>query len=251
MRILIADDDASMREGLIDILEAYGYQVDGAVNGADAVEKCKNNTYDLIFMDMKMPVMNGVQSYKEIKKILPEAVVVMITAYFLEDLIADALKGGVYGVLYKPLDIDRIVELIENTDKGALVMVVDDDPNTLRTFKDVLERKGHLCYTAKDGEEAIQRAEEKKYNIIFIDLKLPTINGLETYLRIREVNSNVVAVMITGYRKEMTGHIEEALKSTAYTCLYKPFNMDDVIRLVEEVLKKKGGINNEKNPFSR
>ncbi len=82
-------------------------------------------------------------------------------------------------------------------------------------------------------------AKEAVYDVIFIDMKLPTINGLETYLRIKEINPKVVAIMITAYRQEVTDLVEEALKNDAYTCLYKPFDMSKLLKLVDEIWEKK------------
>ncbi|MGA9349290.1 MAG: response regulator, partial [Anaerolineae bacterium] len=87
--------------------------------------------------------------------------------------------------------------------------------------------------------EAITMARERAYDIIFVDMKLPTITGLETYLAIRKINPEVVAIVMTAYRQEMSGLVEEALKSDVYTCLYKPFEMAELLRLVDEIRERK------------
>ena len=74
---------------------------------------------------------------------------------------------------------------------------------------------------------------------MFIDMKLPTINGLETYLAIKEINPEAAAIMMTVYRQEMAGLVEEALKNDAYTCLYKPLEMEDVLKLVHEIWERR------------
>jgi DNA-binding NtrC family response regulator len=66
-------------------------------------------------------------------------------------------------------------------------------------------------------------------------MKLPTINGLETYLAIREINPQAVAIMMTAYRQEMVDLVEAALQNHAYTCLYKPLAMEELLRLVDEI----------------
>ena len=78
----------------------------------------------------------------------------------------------------------------------------------------------------------IDIAKEEAYDIIFIDMRLPTINGLETYLAIEEVNPEAVAIMMTGYRRETADLVEEALRNSAYSCLHKPFNMVELLNLV-------------------
>jgi len=237
--ILIVDDDVGICETLSDIMEVKGYHTAMALDGYEAIQKVKDVAFDVILMDIKMPGINGVETFKEIKRVRPEIAVVMMTAYAVEDLIGEALREGAYGVLYKPFDMERMIGLLEGIKGGGFVLVVDDDPNTCTTFKYVLEAKGYQVGTALSGEKAIEMARESEYDMIFIDMKLPTMNGLQTYLAIREVNPQVVAVMMTAYRREMGDLVEEALNKDAYTCLYKPFDVDQMIKLVGEICRRK------------
>ncbi|MFQ5997221.1 MAG: response regulator [Dehalococcoidales bacterium] len=240
--ILIVDDDESLSKTLSLVLERKGYNVATANDGPEALEAVKNQPFDMVFMDIKMPIMNGVQTYKRMKKIRPEAVVVMMTAYAVEKLVQQALQEGAYGIIYKPLDIEKVLVLIERAredNQGALVLVVDDDPRIGTIFKNLLSNKGYKVCTANTGEEAIARAQQKDFDVIFIDMKLPTINGLETYLAIKEVNPEAVAIMVTGYRQKMADLVEEALNNNAYTCLYKPLEGEVILRLIEEIQEKK------------
>jgi two-component system response regulator HydG len=237
--ILIVDDDMGICETLSDIMEVKGYDTAIASDGYTAIQKVKEVAFDVILMDIKMPGINGVETFKEIKRVRPETAVVMMTAYAVEDLIGEALREGAYGVLYKPFEMERMIGLLEGIKGGGFVLVVDDDPNTCTTFKYVLEAKGYQVGTALSGEEAIEMARESEYDMIFIDMKLPTINGLQTYLAIREANPQVVAVMMTAYRREMGDLVEEALNKDAYTCLYKPFDVDQMIKLVGEICRRK------------
>src|SRR4030067_1956277 len=100
--ILIVDDDIGMTETLFDIFTDLGYYVEIANDGFKALEKVKARTFDVILMDIKMPGINGVETYKEIKHIRPEAVVMMMTAYSVEDLLAEALREWASGGSHKP-----------------------------------------------------------------------------------------------------------------------------------------------------
>ena len=191
-----------------------------------------------------MPLMNGVETYAKVKEIRAEAVVIMMTAYAVEDLVQEALREGAYGIIYKPLDIDRVIALIEEARhdrRGALVMVVDDDPTTCDTLRNILTRKGYGVRLASTGEAAIAAAREAIYDIIFIDVKLPTINGLETYTAVHEIRPEAVVIMITGYRQEVADLVEEALNKSAYTCLYKPLDMEELLTLVDGIWERKRG----------
>jgi len=240
--ILIVDDNISLCKTMSFVLGRKGYAAATAKDGPQAIERVKETPFDMIFMDIKMPLMDGVETYKRIKQITPEAVVVMMTAYAVEDLIEEALQEGAYGIVYKPLDIERVVTVIEEAreaKEGALVLVVDDDPGTCITLRNVLVKRSYQVDIVYTGEEAIAMAQEAAHDIIFIDMKLPTINGLETYMAIRAIDPQAVAIMMTAYRQEMADLVEEALQNHAYTCLYKPLEMEELLRLVEEIVKRK------------
>jgi len=240
--ILIVDDNISLAKTMSLILERKGYEATTARDGPSAIKRVEERPFDLIFMDIKMPLMDGVQIYRKIKKMRPETIVIMMTAYAVENLVAQALKEGAYGIIYKPLDIEKMISLIEKSRKkkqGALILIVDDDPGTCTTLKNILLKKGYRISIAHDGEKALTMTQEKTYDIIFIDLKLPTINGLEVYLKIKEIDPKLVAIIMTGYRKEMTDLVEEALNNDAYTCIFKPLDIEKLLMLVEKILERK------------
>ena len=241
-RILIVDDNIGLSRTTALILEHKGYAVVTAGNGLEAIAMVEESPFDMIFMDIKMPLMDGVEAHRRIKQIRPKAVVMMMTAYSVEDLIQQALEDGAYGVLTKPLDIEKmiaVIDLAQETRQGALIMVVDDDQATCTTLMTILTRKSYRVGIALNGEEAITKAGVTDHDIIFIDMKLPTINGLETYLAIRKINPQVVAIMMTGYRQEMADLVDEALRNQAYACLYKPIKIEEMLQLIEEICKRK------------
>jgi len=237
--ILIVDDDAGMAETLADILNDMSYDITVAGDGSRAIEILKKRAYDVALIDIKMPGINGVETFKEVKRICPSLRVIMMTAYSVEDLVKEALEEGAYGILYKPLDINKVVELIENAEKGTFILVVDDDPATCETLKDVLMEKSYNVNVAYNGEDAIRLVKEDKLDIVFIDVKLPVLNGLETYLAIKEVNPKITAIMMTGYRQKVAELVDEALRKSAYTCIYKPLDMNKVLTLMDEICRQR------------
>jgi len=237
--VLIVDDDTNFNKTLSSILKKMGYATTTAEDGMRAIELVKERPFDVILMDIKMPVMNGVEAYKIIKQIRPAAVVIFMTAFSVEDLVKEAIREGAYAVIKKPFDIDAVVNMIEMSRNGALLAAVDDDPNIGKTMKNVLEGKGYSITTCLTGEEAIALAKDRPRDIFFIDMKLPVLNGLETYLEIKKVNPKAVVVVMTAYRQEMDELVKQAMGKGAYSCLYKPFNMDDAIKIIEKIFKKK------------
>ncbi len=111
--ILVVDDSVGLRKTFSFILKRKGYAVTMAADGQEAVNEVMQCAFDIIFMDIKMPGMNGIEAYKNIKKIRSDAAVVMMTAFPLEKLVQEALRIGALAVLLKPLNIDEVVGLIE------------------------------------------------------------------------------------------------------------------------------------------
>jgi two-component system response regulator HydG len=239
--ILVVDDDTDLADGMADVLDAKGYHVSVANNGFAALELVKKTSFDIVLMDIRMPGMNGVETYRRIKEVRPKIKAIVMTAYSVEDVVEEAIQERVYKVLNKPVDLDGLMALIEDIAGNLSVMVVDDDPAICEAIKDVLEERGYKVYTAGDYDEATLLACEEPIAIFLIDIKLPTRNGLETYLALREIDPTATAIMITGYRRETIDLAEKATASGAYACLYKPLDMADVEKCIDEALCAKHG----------
>ena len=173
--ILIVDDEVGMRETLSDILEDMGYHVAIAADGYEAIEKVKDNYFDVILMDVKMPGMDGVDTFREIKRISPETAVVMMTAYAADDRLRDAMSEGAYGVLYKPLDMQKMVRLVEGVRVGGHILVVDKDPKVHDVFKGILEPRGYRVSNARTSKEAVRVARENKHDCLYKPLAVEEV----------------------------------------------------------------------------
>ena len=122
MRILIIDDERSIRNSLKEVLEMEDYQVDTAENGQEGVEKATKEKYDAIFCDIKMPVMDGPEVLQRLAAEGVETPVVMISGHADIDTAVDCIKRGAFDFIGKPLDINRILITLKNaTDKATLV----------------------------------------------------------------------------------------------------------------------------------
>jgi len=107
-RILVVDDEAAVRESLNDWLMEDDYEVGLAASGEDAVSMAEENSWDVILLDLKMPGMDGLETLKRLKKIMPEAEVLLMTAFATIDTAVQAMKEGAFDYLVKPFDPDEI-----------------------------------------------------------------------------------------------------------------------------------------------
>ncbi|MGG3495387.1 response regulator [Peribacillus simplex] len=112
-RILIVDDAAFMRMMIKDILSKNGFEIVGeASDGAQAVDKYKETLPDLVTMDITMPEMDGITALKEIKKVNPQAKVIMCSAMGQQAMVIDAIQAGAKDFIVKPFQADRVLEAI-------------------------------------------------------------------------------------------------------------------------------------------
>lgn len=115
-RILIVDDAAFMRMMIRDIVSKNGFEVCGEANdGIQAVEKYKEVRPDLVTMDITMPEMDGIAALKEIKKLDPNAKVIMCSAMGQQAMVIDAIQAGAKDFIVKPFQHDRVIEAIKKT----------------------------------------------------------------------------------------------------------------------------------------
>lgn len=121
-KILIVDDEKSIRKTLRDILEFENYDVDEANDGLECVVKIKQNTYDVIILDIKMPKMDGMDALERIQDLAAETPVVMISGHATIDTAVDAVKKGAFDFISKPPDLNRLLITIRNAiDKSSLI----------------------------------------------------------------------------------------------------------------------------------
>lgn len=121
-QILIIDDEAAIRSTLKEILEYEDYQVDEAEDGAIGLKKAMDQAYDIIFCDIKMPKMDGLEVLEKLKLAEVHSPIVMISGHGTVETAVEALKKGAYDFIEKPLDLNRILVTLRNaTDQNALV----------------------------------------------------------------------------------------------------------------------------------
>ena len=121
-RILVIDDERSIRNTLKDILEFEKYEVQTAENGLEGLSFIKSNTFDIVFCDIKMPQMDGLEVLEKIKNIKPDLPVIMISGHGSIDTAVEAIKKGAFDFIEKPLDLNRILITIKNaTEKTELI----------------------------------------------------------------------------------------------------------------------------------
>jgi DNA-binding NtrC family response regulator len=155
-KILIIDDERAIRRALREILEFEKFEVDEAENGKEGVDKAKAELYDIIFCDIKMPEMDGMEVLDELLKSKVETPVIMISGHGNIDTAVQAIKKGAYDFIEKPLDLNRILVTIRNAQDKA---VLQEEKKVLK--KTVSKFKGTSIIGETEGITNIKEMIEK------------------------------------------------------------------------------------------
>lgn len=253
-KILLVDDNEAYTDSIMDILEDEGYSVQTANSGEQACAITGNNQFDLILMDIKMPGMNGVETFLKMKEQNPHVNVILFTAYALSELIQIAYANGILAVLKKPLNIDQLGDLIaqrqEKGDGGYILMAADDRALNKNLQKTLVESGYRVAMTC-DANDTFCELERQNFDILLLDLNMPNLNSLETYRRIKKLRPDMITILMTGYAEQMNDMIDYTIDDGAYTVLPKPINVEQLLNLLQQITAEKSKGNRKKSGTER
>ena len=233
--ILVVDDDLDTCQNLQDILSDMGYEVDTAQDGPSALEMVRQKPYDVALLDLKMPGMDGLTVYREIRKLSSGTVAMIVTAYATPETTNEALNAGAWRVMSKPVNFSQLLPLLEEASQQPLVMVVDDDKDLCKTLWDLLRDQGYRVCLAGDESEAAGYLKGQNVQVVLIDMKLPGGDGRGVLRKVKELAPAARSLLITGYRDELTQLVEDALRDGADGVCYKPFDVPQLLELLEHL----------------
>lgn len=233
LNILVVDDDHRMTRTLADILSLSGHEVTEASSGPEALDKIQGINFDCVLTDVKMPDMDGVELHRQLREVQPGLPVVLMTAYTADELIRQGLDNGVVGVLDKPLDINQLLNFFTSLAKNHMVVIVDDDPIFCQTLDDILKIRGFKVTQITDPHTDVEQIATDA-QVVLLDLKLNGVNGVDVFKEIRKKYPSLPVILVTGHREEMPALIQGALEINAFTCLYKPLEIPQLLQMLTE-----------------
>jgi len=238
LKILVVDDEANMRLTLADILQDEGYLVSTAPDGLNAVQLCQEQPFDVILMDVRMPGLDGVEAFRRIRRHQEAARVILMSAYGVDELKQVALEEGVIAFLDKPLDIERALRLIEESQDTA-ILVVEEDPNLSTSVTHALKSQKFKVTAIRTPQAAVEVVGQIRFDIILIDLQISSMNGLDLYLAIKKLTPTSVAIMIADMQGREGQLAQEAVRQTAYTVIDKPVDLDHLLGLLQKIQRQR------------
>jgi DNA-binding NtrC family response regulator len=231
--ILIVDDEVDACENLRDILVDLGYRVGIARNGLEAIQELGRSDYDIALLDLKMPGMNGVSVYREIKRIRPETAAIVVSAFSGSELAETALEEGAAGVISKPVDVPALLTAIATSLAQPLVLVVDDDTDFCQNLWQILNGKGYRVALAHSADEAHHQLAAKSFDVVLVDLRLRGAETGEDVLQIvAETNPQARRVLVTGFREGSLEAIRNLVDRGIDAVCYKPIDVDNLMDML-------------------
>ncbi len=260
--VLIVDDDPALLAALPEALRLRmdGVTVDTADSGAAALDRIAAREYEAIVIDVKMPGMDGLALLAEIRARRPDTPVLMITGHGEHALAIQALRGGAYDFIQKPIDRDHFVaalsramrahalnrrvkdrrvalerctgeleQIVEKFGRGSeqpRVLIVDDDPALLQALPQALQLRmaEATVETADSAAVALDRIAARDYDAIVTDIKMPGMDGLALLAEIRRRQPDTPILIITGHGEYDLS--VRALRAGAYDFIQKPIDRD-------------------------
>ena len=124
------------------------------------------------------------------------------------------------------------------------ILIVDDDPGIRRSLRDVLEHKEYVVATASRGSEALAKCEQRAFDILLLDLKLPDISGLDLIARIEKILPRIDVLVVTGYAT--LDNAAPAVRPSTVAYMVKPVDLDRLLEIIGQVAKRKQLENRER-----
>lgn len=231
-RLLVVDDEPGMRRTLARIMKAKGFEVHVAEDGLSAIELARKFQPDVMLLDIRMPGIDGVETWRQMKLICPNAFAIFMTAFASSQRTEDAKTEGALEVFAKPVDIDAICRLIRKAIRP--VLIVDDDQGFRESMDLALTKLSFDVTTAETADEAINHFTEHPRGIVLLDMKLNGKSGLDVLKQIRDSKYDVLIMLMTGFA-EFEDDMQTGMDPGAACSFTKPFEIDD---LVQEIRRR-------------
>ena len=266
MNVLIVDDEEIAAEHARLVLDDVGVKSDVCLSGEEAlhmleIAHTKHEPYNLVLLDWKMPVMDGVETAKKIRqKYDKETTCIILTTFSWDEIIDEALRAGVDSFLSKPLFASIVIDEFERIArknnmnlyrerrkadlKGKRVLIAEDMLINAEIMKGILEIKGMLVEHAENGRIALDKfikSEPGYYNAILMDVRMPEMDGLEATTAIRALNRPdakkipIIAMTANAFDED----VQRSLQAGMNAHLSKPVEPEQVYRTLEELIWEK------------
>lgn len=233
-KILVCDDQEIVREVVAGFLQRKGYEVLKAKDGKECLAFIKDGTFDAVFLDIKLPNMDGIAVMREIGKLNVKTQVILMSGF--DPSLDQSSDSDSYGAkfLAKPFALDSVIQILSAGGHKAhnRILVVDDQDMLRDMLKDYLSAKGYEILEAKNGKECVESLNHYNVDAIFMDVRMPEMDGLAALEKLREKGIKTPVILMSGYGE--VSSVEDALKRGAQNFLPKPFKLEKALEMLNQ-----------------
>ncbi len=235
MRILIADDSSVVRMALRKSLMTSRPEatIDECADGVALRQRLLDTQYDIVFTDVHMPRLSGPDAIAAAKNLMPDTKIfsVFLSSDMSRDVLWVAERVGAFEFLQKPFrdnELREVMDAIDRVRKPAHILLVDDSRTVRKVIERVFQRSIFSIVTeeAADGMTALHMARQNVYDVVFLDVHMPDLDGFQTLALLRQFNRKAQVVLISGEERESVMLKAGDLDIASY--LPKPFLPRDV-----------------------
>jgi two-component system, NtrC family, response regulator HydG len=231
LRILVVDDDVDNAQSLGELFELEGHIPRVVHSGEDAIKAYMEDSFDLAFMDVMMPGLNGVESFLQIRRMRPEAKVFMMTGYSVEELLQQAIAQGAMGVLSKPMDVRSLLNMVGEVGQDGLVVAPGFGANYAQRLQSLINDSGIKCTLVSDANEPFLAPSHD--NLTILNFHQPLIDTVGYYKALRKAGHMPATIIVTPPSEELTEG-RAALRDLSVTgILNKPFDPMELLARLE------------------
>jgi len=203
-QVLVAEDNPENQVLIERILLQVGLNVILVDNGEQAVTMCKNDVFDLVFLDIQMPIMGGKEAAELISKLLPTTPLIAFTANIMKHQKDEYMAMGFSSVVAKPIEQDQLYSVLQRFLKQKMrtgkVLIVEDNlvnQKVLRQFV-IKAHDGLEIVIANHGEEALELVTQHTFDLILMDMEMPIMGGLQATQTLRASGYSGPIYMVSG-----------------------------------------------------
>ncbi len=242
-RILLVEDNPDNQKLAKMILEKAGYEVDLAENGQLAVEAVHNFCYDLILMDVFMPIMDGFDATKQIRA-LERSIkenrtpIIALTAHAIEGYREKCLRHDMDDFITKPVKKKYLLSMINKwLDTRPMILVVDDSRDNLNLIRNYLIKEGGFRFIfARNGKEAVDVFSKRTISLILMDMEMPVMDGYEASTTIRKLENGKEVPIIALTAHTGSKELNKCLEAGCTAYLSKPIRKQKLIDMISHYL---------------
>lgn len=259
IKIILVDDKVVYRNAIKTLLQKLG-DVDiiaEASNGAEFLHMLNVCKPDLVFIDIEMPEMNGIEATKAALKINPDLVIIGLSMYDNKKYVNDLIEAGARGYLLKLSDNAHIFRQILKNPKAQIfyskdispeketednqaktILIADDFENTRFVIEFTLKQAGYEVLKASDGENALAYFDGRKIDLLVTDLNMPKLDGIELAQAVKQLPDykNMPILMLT---TEINEEKKQTSKQIVTGWIQKPFVIDKFLLKIKKALGEK------------